>query len=243
MAQAEAGQMDREAFARFLRGSGKKAHVVDGLIGQVERFQTYLASERRKGLDAADAGDLEDYLASLEAQKPGQSRKHARGLALYYRFTGNAALAGLASGMREQGIVKTRKAFLLRDFLGVNQDDIAKMAAAGISNVEQMLEAGKTPAARQRLASETSVSPGVILELVKLSDLSRVEGVKGIRARLYYDAGADTLEKIAQWEPEALRMMLNEFVQRTGFAGIAPLPKEVIHTVARARQLPKIVTY
>jgi hypothetical protein len=69
----------------------------------------------------------------------------------------------------------------------------------------------------------------------------RLTSVTG--AHLYYDAGVDTLEKMAQWEPEDLREMLIEFVERTGFDGIAPLPKEIQFTVTTASKLPQIVQY
>ncbi len=235
--------MDRQGFEKYLKRFGKKPHVVEGLIKQVEQFEEYLGCEKGKGLDAADAADLRDYVAVLKAGKPGLARIKVRGLALYYQFSGYPSLASIASQIREKEITKTRKVFKLRDFRGVNQDDITKLEAIGIGNVEQILEAGKTPGARQRLASETGVSPDAILELVKLSDLARVEGLKSIRARLYYDAGADMLEKIAQWEPIELRKMLVDFVEKTGFEGMAPLPKETEYTVKKARQLPKIVEY
>jgi hypothetical protein len=67
--------------------------------------------------------------------------------------------------------------------------------------------------------------------------------VKGIRARLYYDAGVDSVEKMAGWEPEPLRKMVTNYVEQTGFDGIPPLPKEVSSTIANARNLPKIVEY
>jgi len=73
--------------------------------------------------------------------------------------------------------------------------------------------------------------------------LSRIEGVKNVRARLYHDAGVDTVEKMAKWNPEELRTYLTEFVNRTKFDGIAPLPKEVENTIEEAKKLPKIVTY
>lgn len=56
-----------------------------------------------------------------------------------------------------------------------------------------------------------------ILEYLKLSDLSRLGGLKGVRARLYYDSGVDTLDKLSSWDPEELRPMLIDFVRRTGF--------------------------
>jgi hypothetical protein len=98
-----------------------------------------------------------------------------------------------------------------------------------------------TAEARQMLAEQSGVPAAVILELVKLADLARLGGLKGIRARLYYEAGADTLEKIAAYEPEELGAMLADFVARTGFDGIAPLPKEVRNAVANAGRLPKLV--
>lgn len=76
---------------------------------------------------------------------------------------------------------------------------------------------------------------------MQLSDLARLPGVKGIRARLYYEAGVNSLEKMARWEPEALRTMVTTYVERTGFAGAPPLPKEVSSTVANAQKLPKVI--
>ena len=93
------------------------------------------------------------------------------------------------------------------------------------------------------MAAATGVAPPAILELVKLADLSRLGGVKGIRAWLYYHAGADTLAAIAGWEPAALEKMLAEFVARTGFDGTPPLPKEVRNAVRAARALPAVVEY
>jgi len=78
---------------------------------------------------------------------------------------------------------------------------------------------------------------------VKLADLSRIKGVKNVRARLYYDAGIDTVEKMARWNPEELRAHLIEFVKRTGFNGMAPLPKEARYTVETAKKLPRIIEY
>lgn len=96
---------------------------------------------------------------------------------------------------------------------------------------------------RADLARRAGLPAGTVLELVKLADLSRLGGVKGTRARLYYDAGADSLEAVAGWEPEALREMLAAYVARTGFDGIALLPKEVRNAVAAARRLPRSVEY
>jgi hypothetical protein len=235
--------MNMETFRASLRRRGKKAHVVEELVDDMRRFQGYLEKHRKHGADDATPEDLEAYAEALETAKKGSAKTGIRGIALYYDAAGNTALASLAARIREQATAKTRKAFALGEFRGVNQSDVAKLSAQGISDVRQMLEAGSTPCARRKLARQAGVPLAAILELVKLSDLSRLPGVKGIRARLYHDAGVDTLDAMAQWEPAALREMLIGFVERTGFDGIAPLPKEAESSVTRAKELPKIVRY
>jgi predicted flap endonuclease-1-like 5' DNA nuclease len=147
----------------------------------------------------------------------------------------------LAGRLRARRI--KRKPFPLKGFRGVDPKQAEKLASAGVKDVKQMLEAGRTSAGRQELATKTGVPLEAILELVKLSDLARLSGVKGIRARLYYDAGVDTLTKMAQWDPTELRQMLIDFVERTGFDGIAPLPKEARTAVVSAKRLPNIVEF
>jgi hypothetical protein len=138
---------------------------------------------------------------------------------------------------------KKTNPFKLREFLWIDLQQVARLEAIGIKNTDQMLAAGCTSQRRADLAARAGTPEGTILELVKLSDLSRLPGVKGIRARLYYAAGVDTVEKLASFEPEALLRLTGEFVERTNFPGIAPLPKEVSSTIANARLLPRLVDY
>jgi len=230
--------MDEEGFRQFLEMAGKKQHVAAGLVNQVQVVANYMANERQTGVDAAKGQDIQAYVETL-TQKEIKARM--RGLMLYYMFRGNASLAKLAGDIREQEISKTRQSFNLHDVRGVNPEHMAKIEAHGIKSAEQMLAAGRTKKQREALAKAAGVPIEAILELVKLSDLTRLPGVKGIRARLYYDAGVDSIDKMAGWEPEALRVMVTEYVERTRFDGIPPLPKEVSSTVAYARRLPKVV--
>jgi hypothetical protein len=138
---------------------------------------------------------------------------------------------------------KTHNPFKLKDFIGVDTDQIARLEAIRVKNTTQMLSAGRTAEKRAELVFKAGIPLESVIELVKLSDLARLPGVKGIRARLYYDAGVDSVEKLASWEPEALLAVTSEFVKTTGFPGIAPLPKEVSSTIANARKLPKVVEW
>ncbi len=232
--------MREQDFRQALRRQGKKNHVVDGLVGHVAHFESHLKEKRGKALDKATEEDLSTYLAVLD---PEEVKLKMRGVAIYYSFIGKGKLAALARDIRQQITATTRRTFKLRDFRGVDLDFILMLEEMGIKSADSILEAGKTAKTRKELSDKTGVPDNVIMELVKLSDLSRLEGVKGIRARLYYDAGVDTVEKLSAWEPDELLVMLKEFVARTGFNGIAPLPKEVRGTINRAKTLPRVVEY
>jgi hypothetical protein len=93
---------------------------------------------------------------------------------------------------------------------------------------------GNTLAKRKTLLKKAGMLLDTVLEFIKLSDLARISGLKAIRARLYYDAGVDTIGKLAQWDPEKLRLMFIEYIEQSGFEGIAPLPKRTKYAVETA---------
>jgi len=231
--------MDEEEFFKFLKRGGRTPSVARQVIATVRAFEHYLAEQRDKGLDEAAGQDLEAYVAWLEREPKKSAKGHLHALHYYYDYTTNETMARLASMLRQERI--ERAPFPLREFRGVQPEHVEKLEAIGIRNVDQMLAAGRTQADRETLARRAGIPEAVALELAKLSDLARIPGVKGIRARLYYDVGVDSVEQMAHWEPEALRLMAADFAQRTGFEGIAPLPAEVKFTVAYAKKLPKVV--
>jgi len=105
------------------------------------------------------------------------------------------------------------------------------------------LEIGFTKEGRNKLSKTTNLPVDSILELVKLSDLARIPGVKKVRARLYYESGLDTLEKMAACNNEELRNISAEWINKTGFKGSPPTLKEAEHTVTMAKFLKKYVEY
>lgn len=232
--------MDEPDFRRYLRREGRTEKVAHEVVTLVGQFAEFLQRQREgKGLTDAEPDDLEAFVARLETTPGSSAKTHLWAIRYYYAYIQDDEMRTVTAALREERI--SRAPFPLADFRGVAAEDSARLAAAGIRNVTQMLAAGRTPAQRVALAQKTGVSLRAIEDLVKLSDLARIPGVKGIRARLYVDAGFDTLDKLAACETEALRAALIEFVTRTGFEGIAPLPKEAAFTVAQARKLPRVI--
>ena len=233
---------DEEGFRKFLKRSGRSKSAVDRVVRFVESFKNYLKDHRKgKSLEKANVQDLESFVGWYEESTEKSANTHLWGLKYYFEFTSNDDMKNLAGKLREKRIKRTP--FSLAKFRGVNQSYVKKLADIGITNVDHMLKAGKTPKERDDLALRSDLPVEAILEFVKLSDLTRIRGIKTIRARLYYDAGIDTVEKMAQWTPVDLRTYLLEWVERTGFKGIATLPKEAEYTTAAAKKLPKIIEY
>jgi len=234
--------MDGEGFRKFLKRGGRSPSAVKRATAYVADFEQYLQAQRgRKGLDEACPEDLEAFVSWFEEERNESAKLYLWGIRYYYEYTSNNEMRDRAKELRGKRIEQA--SFALKDFRGVSLEHVKKLADIGIRNVKQMLEAGRTHDNRKELSAKTGVPAEAILELMKLSDLARIQGVKSIRARLYYDAGVDTIEKLAKWDPKEIRAMLIKFVEKTGFEGIAPLPKEAEFTVAEAKKLPRIVEY
>ena len=96
---------------------------------------------------------------------------------------------------------------------------------------------------RKKLSKITDIPLDNILELVKLSDLARIPGIKKVRARLYYEAGLDTLEKISGYDAEELRKISAKHILKASFKGIPPTKKEAENAVKLAKYLKKYAEY
>lgn len=233
--------MDESEFRKYLKRGGRSDSAIERCIRQVSDYQAYL-DENYPGLnvDGSTPEMLESYVSWVESEPKASAKNHLWALRYYFDFIDKEELKLLAGELRQERI--QRKPFQIKNFRGVNPVYIAKLDTEGIQNIDQMLEAGRTPELREELSEKTGIPLEAIVEYVKLSDLARLGAVRGVRARLYHDAGLNP-ETIATWEPGELRAMLVDWVERNDFDGIAPLPKEVQHLVKHARTLPMIVEW
>ncbi len=233
--------MNEIEFRNFLRRDKRKPSAIEQIVGFVQEFEIFTQSNYPdRNIDQTTPEALESYVSWTESDPGVSASKPLWALRYYFDFIENQELSDLAGELRAERI--KRKPFKIGNFRGVRTEYITRLEALYIENTDQMLDAGRTPTLRQNLAEQSGIPLEAILELVTLSDLARLGAVRSVRARLYYDAGL-TPEIIATWEPEELRGMLAEFVQKTGFDGIAPLPKEVRNLVENARKLPALVVY
>jgi hypothetical protein len=128
---------DLTEFERRLRRMGKKEHVAAGLVSAVAEFETYLRGRGPIALNQVSEADIREFAAS---KGTGQAKHQMRALSLYLKFAGRADLAKVACAIREGETSRTRRAFRIRDFRGVDQDPRA-LEREGVIDVDRVCEA------------------------------------------------------------------------------------------------------
>ena len=96
---------------------------------------------------------------------------------------------------------------------------------------------------REISARKSGVPVDAVLEFVKLANLARCPGHMKKRACLYYEAGLDTFDKIAEQDPEATIKFLYDFIKRTGFDGSAPILVDARSSVENSKRIPRIIKF
>ncbi len=234
--------METEGFVQFLKHGGRSPNAIRRCLKYLTEFDQYLAAQC-SGIQphTAQPEDLDCFIAKIEEHPHTSAKGHLWGLRYYFQHLENNSMSQWAAFRREERTQRTP--FPLKDFRDVNERHIEELAAIGIRNIRQLLSAGSTPTKRAQLTEAKGIPAAKILELVKLSDMARIPGVKSTRARLYLETGVDTVEKLARWNPEDFQTMVVQFVKRTSFDGAPTLPAEARFTIEYARKLPKTVEF
>jgi len=165
--------MDNKTFKIFLKKKGKKHEVIEKNINTLKKLSVYLQKEKDKELEEITEDDIKYYVEKIELKK--QSAKGALYVLMnYFKFTQNHELLNYTGSLRAERTKKTRKIFQIRGFLNINAHYVKKLEEINIKSVQDMLNKGKTKSQREKLAKQLDIPEEAILELVKLSDLTRL---------------------------------------------------------------------
>ncbi len=231
-----------EGFKKHLKNKGKKDTVIERNIRTVEGFQSYLKKDINCNLTDVSKEDINQYVDKIE--KEGKSAKGFLYVMMnYFRYLGNQELFSHSAQLREERTSKTRKIFPLKKFLGIDPVFVDKLGSKEITNVEQMLVNGKSKVQRRQLATSLDISEEAILELVNLSDLTRLGYVKRKLSRLYYDAGIHSPIRVVEFEADELYEYFKAYVEDSGWDGMVPNKKDLENNIKSARKLKEIVEY
>lgn len=230
--------MEEQTFRRFMKRSGKSESTIQEALVCLRRFSEHL-TEVGSSLDSATENNLEEYAAKIADERMIRTAMHS--LHYCFEFMGRHTMTMKANQLRSRYL--KRPPFRLKDFIGVPSDAISKLNGAGLHNLSQMLEDGKTMEQRRDLSKKLEIPLNVIVEIVKMSDLARIFGLKAIRARLYHDSGVDTIEKMSSMNSEELIRLTSSYIKRSNFNGVPPTPKEAEFTIKEAKRIIQLLEW
>ena len=167
-----------------------------------EYFENYLLKRKNKKIEDAKPKDLVDFKVWAEKNNLKKLRMYIWSISSFYKYLDKKQMRLKANEL--VGSIELDQ-YRLSAFQGINKECVSQLRNIGIKTARQLLDIGQTKDGREKLTETTGIPKKHILELVKLSDLARIPGVKKIRARLYYESGLDTLDKIAKCNAEELR--------------------------------------
>jgi hypothetical protein len=102
------------------------------------------------------------------------------------------------------------KPIKLGDFKWIPAATIKKLEYDGIKNTQQLYDKVLTRKNRKDLSNRIGVSEKEILKLTKLTDLSSIQWVNSTFARVLYETGYDTVEKVKKVNYETLYKKIKE---------------------------------
>ncbi len=126
---------------------------------------------------------------------------------------------------------------------GIGEVYAKRLADAGISAIEALLEEGATPKGRESLAERAGISEKLILEWVNHADLFRIKGVGEEYADLLEAAGVDTVPELAQRNAANLYAKLAEVNEAKKLVRRLPTQSQVGDWIEQAKALPRIIVY
>lgn len=126
---------------------------------------------------------------------------------------------------------------------GIGEAYQAKLAEAGITTTEALLEKGATRTGRQGLADSTGITSKLIMAWINHADLFRIKGISSQYADLLEVAGVDTVPALARRNPANLHEKMAEVNKEKALVRRPPAASQVEDWVTQAKELPRIVEY
>ena len=126
---------------------------------------------------------------------------------------------------------------------GIGEAFTAKLKAAGVGNVEKLLEAGSTRSGRKKLAEASGVDAKRILRFVNHADLMRISGIGGEMSELLEASGVDTVAALARRRAENLHKKMEETNAAKKLVRRTPTVAQIQGWIDQASALPRVVNY
>jgi predicted flap endonuclease-1-like 5' DNA nuclease len=127
---------------------------------------------------------------------------------------------------------------------GIGAVYAGKLAGAGVTSTNDLLDKGAKPGGRQALEESTGIDHALILEWVNHVDLMRIDGVGSEYSDLLEAAGVDSPAELAQRNATNLATTVQELVAaRPNIVRRIPGEAEIQGWIDESKGLPKVVEH
>lgn len=211
-----------------------RATIEEGYLLPSEKVLTESVQDRFAKLESMGISSLGHLADSLSTKKKIERFSEDSGIPLEYLVV-----------LRRRVGLYTPEPKPLNRMIGIDSKHIDSLAALGIKDTRQMFERVKHRQGRTELAKQSSIPEDILLELTKMTDLSRAPYVGPVYARLLYEAGADTLEKLSASDPARLLDKLREINNKLRLTkgGLPTSVPEMESFLGIVRMIPKAIEY
>jgi predicted flap endonuclease-1-like 5' DNA nuclease len=118
-----------------------------------------------------------------------------------------------------------------------------KLSGAGVTTVEGLLQTGATKVGRKKLAADSGIDEGKILDWVNMADLFRIKGIASQFAELLKAAGVDTVKELRNRNAENLHAKLTEVQAAKKITKAVPALSQISGFIEQAAALEPVVTH
>jgi predicted flap endonuclease-1-like 5' DNA nuclease len=127
---------------------------------------------------------------------------------------------------------------------GIGKTYAEKLAKAGVTSTEDLLEQGAKPSGRAALEAATGIDHALILEWVNHVDLMRIDGVGPEYSDLLEASGVDSPAELARRNAANLATTVQEVVAaRPSIVRRIPSEREIQGWIDQSKDLPKVVEH
>jgi predicted flap endonuclease-1-like 5' DNA nuclease len=137
-----------------------------------------------------------------------------------------------------------RIAVNIEEVEGIGKTYAEKLAKAGVTSTDDLLEQGAKPSGRAALEASTGIDGSLILEWVNHVDLMRIKGVGSEYSDLLEAAGVDSPAELARRNAANLATTVQEVVAaRPSIVRRIPSESEIQGWIEQSKDLPKVVEH
>ena len=214
----------------------------------LERFRHVLETGERLPSEQILVEEIPDRFAILSSMGIDNLQDLTQALSTKKKLVQFAQESGLSQDyltvLRRRAGTYAPRPVALQRMPGIDPDAVERLAGVGIKDSRRLFDRAQTRQEWEELAAQAGVPGDMVLELVKLSDLSRAPYVGPVFARLFYEAGADTLEKLATSQPEELAARIREVNEEKKLTKAAlPTSEHMASWLEIVRMIPRTIEY